>query len=228
MPNEKPDKSRYRLKKQPRQARSIATVDAILEAAARILVYSGYAGASTNVIAQKAGVSIGSLYEYFPGKEAIFAELRRREAAIHFRCLTNEVRAMHPKEILRHLISTHIGYVRDHLDIYVGLETEVPRFAFEETENAILGSYAELSDAFLTSRRDDLRPANDISFISELLLRVVHSTVKDYAVRSPTILEGPELKEALIELVSNYLLKSSAKSSRKKAGTPLVDVNQNL
>ena len=67
MPNEKPDKSRYQLKKQPRQARSKATVDAILEAAARILVNSGYGGASTNVIAQKAGVSIGSLYEYVPG-----------------------------------------------------------------------------------------------------------------------------------------------------------------
>jgi len=121
-----PDKRRYQLKKQPGQVRSIATVNAILEAAARILVVSGYATASTNLIAQRAGVSIGSLYEYFPGKEAIFAELRRREAAIHFNRLTNDVQPIHPKEILRHVISTHIDYIRDHLDIYVGLETEVP------------------------------------------------------------------------------------------------------
>ena len=209
------DKSRYQLKKQHSQVRSIATVNAILEAAARILVVSGYATASTNLIAQRAGVSIGSLYEYFPGKEAIFAELRRREAAIHFNRLTNDVQPIHPKEILRHVISTHIDYIRDHLDIYVGLETEVPNFAFEETENRILDSYAELSDAYLASRRPELRPSNDISFVSELLLRVVTSTVKDYAIHSPEALEGKELKEALIELVSSYLLENSDNSSRK-------------
>ena len=69
----------YDMRRLPRQRRAIATVDAILEAAARILIDTGYASASTNRIAERAGVGIGSLYEYFPGKEAIFAELRRRE-----------------------------------------------------------------------------------------------------------------------------------------------------
>jgi AcrR family transcriptional regulator len=50
-------------------------VEAILEGAARVLVARGYAGASTNHIAAAAGVSVGSLYEYFPNKQAVFTAL---------------------------------------------------------------------------------------------------------------------------------------------------------
>tara|TARA_B100000315_G_scaffold260516_1_gene322528 strand:+ start:2434 stop:3123 length:690 start_codon:yes stop_codon:yes gene_type:complete len=203
------EKSRYQLKKQPRQARSKATVEAILEAATRILVSSGYSAATTNAIAQQAGVSIGSLYEYFPGKEAIFSEVRRREALRHFQRLTGGVQPTHPGAMLRFMISTHVAYVRDNLDIYVALETKVPRFAFEETENAVIEQYTVLSNAFLESRREVLSPTNDISFISELLLRVVYATTKDYALRSPEALFNPELTEALIKLVGKYLLDES-------------------
>jgi AcrR family transcriptional regulator len=49
------------------QERSRATVDALVEATARILVKEGYDKASTNRIAEVAGVSVGSLYQYFPG-----------------------------------------------------------------------------------------------------------------------------------------------------------------
>src|SRR5260370_3189 len=55
------------------QERSRSTVDALLEATARILVKEGYDQASTNRIAEVAGVSIGSLYQYFPSKEALIA-----------------------------------------------------------------------------------------------------------------------------------------------------------
>ena len=65
-------------RKKPRQDRSRATVDAILEATARVLVEVGYERASTNRIARVAGVSIGSLYQYFPGKEALVAALVER------------------------------------------------------------------------------------------------------------------------------------------------------
>lgn len=55
----------------PKQSRSRATVAAILEAAARILAERGWQGFNTNAVAARAGVSIGSLYEYFPDKEAL-------------------------------------------------------------------------------------------------------------------------------------------------------------
>lgn len=69
-------------RKRPHQQRSAATVDAILEAAARILERRGLDALTTNAVAALAGVSIGSLYQYFPGKAAILAELIRRERLI--------------------------------------------------------------------------------------------------------------------------------------------------
>jgi AcrR family transcriptional regulator len=62
-------------RRRPRQARAQATVDAIIQATARVLIEDGYDRASTNRIAQAAGVSIGSLYQYFPSKEALVAAL---------------------------------------------------------------------------------------------------------------------------------------------------------
>ncbi|MCP6571139.1 TetR/AcrR family transcriptional regulator, partial [Klebsiella pneumoniae] len=53
----------------------------MLEAAARILESLGFAGFNTNAVAELAGVSIGSLYQYFPSKDALIVELIRRERA---------------------------------------------------------------------------------------------------------------------------------------------------
>lgn len=65
-------------RKQPSQARSRATVDAILEAGARILSARGWAGFTTNAVAEAAGVSIGSLYQYMPDKLALVGAIRDR------------------------------------------------------------------------------------------------------------------------------------------------------
>lgn len=68
-------------RKRPLQARSRATCDAILEAAARILEGDGARGLTTNRIAEVAGVSVGSLYQYYPDRAAILAELVRKMRA---------------------------------------------------------------------------------------------------------------------------------------------------
>jgi len=65
----------------PRQPRSEATVDAILEAAFQLLEADGIEALTTNHIAERAGVSIGTLYQYFRGKQAILAALAQRRAA---------------------------------------------------------------------------------------------------------------------------------------------------
>ncbi len=66
-------------RKTPRQARSAATLGIILEAAARILETGGLPAFNTNAVAARAGISIGSLYQYFPAKEALLAALIRKK-----------------------------------------------------------------------------------------------------------------------------------------------------
>ena len=67
-------------RRNPRQGRAKATVEAILEAAFQILETDGPAALTTNHIAERAGVSIGTLYQYFSDREDILAELGQRQA----------------------------------------------------------------------------------------------------------------------------------------------------
>lgn len=75
-----PARSRLSPRKEPAQRRSRETVRALLEAAAQVLEREGLDGATTDRIAARAGVSVGSLYQYFPGKEAIVLALAREHA----------------------------------------------------------------------------------------------------------------------------------------------------
>lgn len=70
-----PDQRRIQPRKQPRQVRAELTRQRILTAAAHVFGEHGYAAGTTNRIAEQAGISIGSLYQYFPNKDAILAEL---------------------------------------------------------------------------------------------------------------------------------------------------------
>lgn len=70
-----------RPRKSPRQERSRAMVDVLLEAAIRVLLEDGYEAMTTAGIAERAGVSVGSLYQYFPNKEALVASIVERHAA---------------------------------------------------------------------------------------------------------------------------------------------------
>lgn len=71
-------------RKLPRQPRAEHTVATILEAAARILETKGLEGLNTNAVAQRAGVSIGSLYQYFSNKDALIVALSLRERALFY------------------------------------------------------------------------------------------------------------------------------------------------
>jgi AcrR family transcriptional regulator len=77
--NERAAQKRLRPRKAPTQSRAEETVASIIEAAAQVLEAEGFDGFNTNAVAARAGVSIGSLYQYFPGKDALTVALIRRE-----------------------------------------------------------------------------------------------------------------------------------------------------
>lgn len=201
------DKPLYFLKKIPKQARAIATVEAILDTAAQILISEGYAPASTNRIAERAGVSIGSLYEYFPSKEAIFAELGRREGDKWYQALVAE-RPESPQEAIRYLINRRIQYCRDNLPLYTALATQIPASRpADDANDPIYVDFKQMSDAYFADHRQEIQPTVEIEFLSEFLMRAVSATIHDYAIRSPQHLEKPALAEELISMIERYLLK---------------------
>lgn len=77
----------------PRQVRASETVSTILEGAAQILEAGGLAGFTTNAVAERAGVSIGTLYQYFSDKGAILRALAEREMAATLSAVAKTMRA---------------------------------------------------------------------------------------------------------------------------------------
>lgn len=203
----KPPKPLYSLRKTPSQGRSKATVEAILQAAAQLLLSLGYDKTSTNKIAQLAGVSIGSLYEYFPAKEAIFAEIRRREAQRHYALVMAKPLPTTLREMLRLHLSTYIELVRTNVDLHAALISEVPHFAIVEASSEIFSDYMQFSIEFLSAHSGSLRPQRDVSMIVELMFRVVYSTIDDYALHAPDRLEDAAVADELLEMLELYLLR---------------------
>ena len=139
-------KSLYLLRKNPIQRRSKATVEAVLEAGARLMLTIGYDKASTNKIAEKAGISIGSLYEYFPGKEAIFAEIRRRQDHRYARLVQAEPVPSTFRETLRLNIKTYIRLALSNIELHAALVRDVPKFATSEAESILIVDSLEQSN----------------------------------------------------------------------------------
>jgi AcrR family transcriptional regulator len=98
-------------RKNASQDRSRATVDALVEATARILVKEGFDKASTNRIAEAAGVSVGSLYQYFPGKEALVVAVMDRHNEETMRLVRSEladVTALPIKQAIRRMVAVAV------------------------------------------------------------------------------------------------------------------------
>ena len=96
-------------RKLPQQPRAAQTVATILEAAARILETRGVEGLNTNLAAQRAGVSIGSLYQYFPGKDAIIVALCQRERGAFLAQAQAALTEPDGRRALRHLITASVS-----------------------------------------------------------------------------------------------------------------------
>lgn len=194
-------------RKKPRQERARATVDALLEAAARVLVEDGYEGATTKRVAEVAGVSIGSLYQYFPSKEALVGGLCERLAErVTLLCEGLRARRGEPLEravpdLVRGMVAVYAANPRlqrvlvEQLPRLEGLE--VLRDAEARMESIIRGELAQL--------REGLRPQN-VELAVFVLLRAVRSVTWSAVLERPELLEDPALVEELSALVLGYLL----------------------
>jgi AcrR family transcriptional regulator len=97
-------------RKPPTQPRATETVNAVLEAAARILERHGFEGYTTNAIAERAGVSIGSLYQYFPGKDAVTVALIERECALLLADVSEADSMLDHRDAINHLINAAVAH----------------------------------------------------------------------------------------------------------------------
>jgi AcrR family transcriptional regulator len=106
------------LRRQPRQKRGERRIEGLLDAADRVIASVGYEAATTNAIAREAGASVGSLYQFFPDKEAILLALAARYRAelhaLHDRVFTVQTARLPPEELFDRVVETLAAFYRAH------------------------------------------------------------------------------------------------------------------
>lgn len=147
-------------RKHASQERSRATVDALIEATARILVREGFDKASTNRIAEEAGVSVGSLYQYYPGKEALVAAVidrHNQEIMQVVRGALAEVASQPIEKAVRRLVAVAIEAHRVDPKLHRVLTEQIPRVGRLENVEAFNRQAYALFRAYLEDHSDELR-----------------------------------------------------------------------
>ena len=147
-------------RKHASQERSRATVDALVEATARILVRDGFDKASTNRIAEEAGVSIGSLYQYYPCKEALVAAVidrHNRETMKVVRGALTEVASQPIEKAVRRLVTVAIEAHRVDPKLHRVLAEQIPRTGRLEKVEVFNREIYSLFRAYLEDRSNRLR-----------------------------------------------------------------------
>jgi AcrR family transcriptional regulator len=196
-------------RKSASQARSRVTVNALIEATARILVREGFDKASTNRIAEVAGVSVGSLYQYFPSKEALVAALIDRHNQEVMRAVQGELEEavnLPMEQAVRKLVAVAVKAHSIDPKLRRVLAEQIPRVGrLEKVETFNRQNYA-LFAAYLERHRDEIR-AVDLGLAAFVCVNSIEALTHTAVLHHKIVPD--EAMQALIEeatrLVVGYL-----------------------
>lgn len=195
-----------KVRRRPVQRRARQTVEAILDAVVRILKREGLAAVTTNRIAEVAGLSVGSVYQYFPHKQAIFVALHQRHLEQIDRMVESKLveHATSPlDEVMRAMIEGMIDAHKSDPELYELLATEVPHRADGTRDFA-----ARVHNAFrlaLASRTHELKYGRDIDKLVFVVAKMVESLSHAVLFARPALLSLSAAKAEVNRAVLAYL-----------------------
>jgi AcrR family transcriptional regulator len=181
-------------------------VEVILEAAARVFVRSGYPRATTNRIAEAAGISVGSLYQYFPSKDAIAVELLRRYRATLVNLVLRHLEQVE-ESTLESVVRALVGAVLR----AEGIDPALHRVLIEQVlRTSARGEIVGFEEAIEKVLSDAIRGARgrlferDPDMTAFVVVRAVLGTVHSAVVDRPSV-NGPALVDELTRLIVRFL-----------------------
>jgi AcrR family transcriptional regulator len=197
-------------RKMPKQERSRVTVEAILQATTHILTEKGYDQTNTNLIAELAGVSIGSLYQYFPNKESLMVaimEQHSQEIAALVQSKLNHLFDDPPEIAIPELVKAVVAVHGINPRLHQVLSEEIPRserLKMHQTDDRI----AKLLQEYLKRWRDRLQPQN-IEMTVFILSRTVESLCHSAVIEHPQLVSDSKFEQEVSDLMLSYLIKKS-------------------
>lgn len=204
-------------RKLPRQARSKATVDAVVTAAAQVLIEQGYEGATTMRVAERAGVSIGSLYQYFPNKESLIVVLIERHAdrivEIMEKALgdpANVTLADGLRAIIRAGTSAH------HLDptLHKILNEQIPRVGRLAKAMDTISQITRAIERFLRAHASEMRPGLDPGLAAVVIETTLEALSHRAVIERRDLLAGGLIEREIFSLIGGYVLRPDGKRRR--------------
>ena len=192
----------------PGQDRSRALVDAVLQASAEVLLRDGFEATQMAEIARVAGVSVGSLYQYFPSKESLVAALfvREREGALAYLGENLlECGDLETEELCHVLALALVTVHRDDEALWRLLLTVGPQLGVERKLDVVDGKWVDLFATLVRTRgAEALRATADVRAFAlvRALDGVLHAAVRT----RPELLASDALLEALSDLLAGAVL----------------------
>lgn len=201
------DPPRLGPRKTPRQARARETQRRFLDAAARVFARHGYSAGTTNRIADEAGASVGSLYQYFPNKDAILVALVRRHVAEGSALVTAALADTEARPVVERLgvlvdavTANHAGDPRLHQVLF----EEAPRPPALLAElHALETSIIDAAEAMI--RADDTVDVDDPAMAARLVVTAIESLVHRYISRQHDDLDLDSFRHELVTMLTRYL-----------------------
>jgi AcrR family transcriptional regulator len=201
---------RKAVRRQPQQRRARQTVDAVLEAVVRIVKREGMKAVTTNRVAEVAGVSIGSVYQYFPDKRAMFVALHRRHI--------EEIDQLVNRTIVEHAHSSLAGLIRAVFDALIEAHASDPEYSgviFSEIPHRPEGTNdfaVRLRGVFrlaLGSKSSELKRPRDLDKATFVVANMIDALAHGAVLRRPPGLSLDEAKKEAVRAVLAYLTGSS-------------------
>jgi AcrR family transcriptional regulator len=196
-------------RKQPQQDRSRVTVEAILEATTHILTAEGYDKANTNRIAERAGISIGSLYQYFPNKESLMAALIEQHSNEMAELVETKLNNLFDSpleivvpELIKAVIAAHAINPR----LHQVLSEEMPRLGKSIQMEQAQERIAQILRSYLDRWRDSIQPQN-LEMTVFILCRTVDALSHAAVIEHPDFVKDDRFETEVSNLLLCYLNK---------------------
>ncbi|WP_252258561.1 TetR/AcrR family transcriptional regulator [Erythrobacter aurantius] len=196
-------------RKSPKQQRALATAEAIVQATQQIIVKDGYKAATTNRIAETAGVSVGSLYQYFPNKQAIVRTLIEEtvtNAAVRVRGMLRDLMDVPLEPALRQIMTVLVEVYKENDFVLFRILDEVPELK-DYTQNLAIEIHTHSTNlAFLEQHQHELK-VQDLKTSLLLIERATIHSIECYLDKNPTNITEQQFIDELTRMALNYLSK---------------------
>jgi AcrR family transcriptional regulator len=207
-------------RKRPSQARSKGMVESLMRATARILIRDGYDALTTNRVAEEAGASVGSLYQYFSSKEALVGALLEQHAERIIQRMREELprlMLLPVAQAVPHFVELMIEAHRIEPELHRVFAEQLPRVGRFAKVEAFLAEGMAMAEVYLRARAAEIRPQN-IALSAFMLVHAIEALTHAAVQSRPELLSTPEFVTELSGMILSHLQPKLALNARPRRG----------